>query len=209
MDDFFAFLVIAFIIYGFFSRKNKAPERRQRSAERPQAPKMTKPEAPKPVQKKKEGFFESLEKQVREAAERFEKELQGQKAQEAPKEVQRRPAAGPNRPVQRKPQSKEVYKGEGYSDYGRYPSTQGTQNTEGSAGVEGRADREGTWGSEGRGYAQEKGAAFEKTAPPAKPPLTKQEIKPILRISSSELVQAVIWAEVLKEPKSKRILRRR
>jgi len=177
--DFLTFIIIAIFIYGIFAKKNKPPQRRQRSAEDPGG-------TVAPQQKKKEGIFQNLERQMRESAEKFERELQSGEGKSIPIE-------------------------EGESAFDKYVSTQGTQGVEGVGGDEGKADEEGTWGIEGREYAKR-----QRTKAPAQQPeigagtiITTQETMPALGFSSSDLIRGVIWAEVLNEPRGRRGLSRR
>jgi len=73
---------------------------------------------------------------------------------------------------------------EGRSDYDRYVSTEGIQGTEGQ------------WGTEGREYAERKRADAVATRP-------QSGIKPVIAFSSSDIIQGVMWAEILKKPRAR------
>lgn len=222
--DFFTFIIIAVFVYNIFSKKDKRPQRSQRSAEDNQIP-------PKPVTqmqggKKKESIFENLERQIRESAESLERELQGGKA--APRKPM--PAeTSPRRKEYRTSTKTQKAKGyqetegvwgnEGRSDYDKYVSTQGTQGSEGLRGKEGirgqegMGGQEGTWGTEGSHYAsrqQRKASAIEQSEIGSGSFVPQRELATgTLGFSSSNIVQGIIWSEVLKEPRGKRGISRR
>jgi len=217
--DFFTFIVIAVFVYNLFAKKDKRPVRRQRSAEdterplQPQARTEMQPARTKQPEPTRGGFFGNLEKQIRDAAEMIEQELQGQSDQSQktshPKTYRRvtdsRSISG-NKNTKIDEQNESVWGQEGSSNYDRYVSTQGTQ------GVEGIAGQEGTWGTEGSFYAsrqnKQKTAIVQEEI--GSSPIYSEEIyEGTLAVSSSAIVQGIIWAEVLKEPKGKRGISRR
>jgi hypothetical protein len=225
--DFFTFIVIAAFIYSFFSKKDKPPQRGQRSAPdtRPQ------PRTPAP-QKKTESIFESLERQLRESAEKFEQELQGGKTvprKPAPVETYRRRKdyRSPSTARSARSQGPEGAWGqEGRSRYDQYTSTQGTQGLEGTQGREGLRGQEGiggheglrgtegTWGTEGSYYAQKEASmasSIEQSEIGSASPISSSQERRIgtLAFSPSQVVQGIIWSEILKEPRGKKAFSRR
>lgn len=210
--DFFTFIIIAVFIYNIFAKRNKPPQRRQRSAEEARLPQNQAEREPvRPERRKKESIFENLERQIRESAERLEKELQGQPQKPAPvktykKQAQSRPSTV--QPPRQEPytETEGVWGEEGRSDYDKYVSQQGT------VGVEGIGGQEGAWGAEGSEYAQRqrnKTGAIEQSEIGAGPDYGREGYAGVLGFSSAEIVQGIIWAEVLKEPKGKRMMARR
>jgi hypothetical protein len=207
--DFFTFIIIAVFLYNIFSKKDKPPQRTQRRAEIP-----SKTLTPKPSgmdrkisgqdRKRKESIFESLERQLRESAERFEQELQGGRAESqkpAKTETSQRRTIPPKTLNTQGSMDYQETEGawgdEGRSDYDEYISTQGTQGTEGVAGQEGAP------------YAL-KPKRKEHTEIGVSPIYPQTErLARNLGFSSSEIVQGIIWAEVLKEPKGRRGFSRR
>ncbi len=210
--DFFTFIIIAVFVYNIFARKDKPPQRRQRSAEEARLPQnQAEGEPVRPERRKKESIFETLERQIRESAEQLEKELQGQPQKPAPvktykKQTQSRPStAQPSRP-EAYAETEGVWGTEGRSDYDKYVSQQGT------VGVEGVRGQEGAWGAEGSEYGRrrrEKADAIEQSEIGAGPGYGQERYVGALGFSSDEIVQGIIWAEVLKAPKGKRMLARR
>lgn len=226
--DFFTFIVIAAFIYSVFSKKDKPPQRGQRGPQdtRPQ------PKTPAP-QKKRESIFESLERQLRESAEKFERELQGGKTVQhkpAPVETYRRKKEYRSPSTARSAKGSQGTEGawgqEGRSRYDQYTSTQGTQGLEGApgreglsglegiAGQEGLRGTEGTWGTEGSYYAQKEAgrtSAIEQSEiGSASPIYSSQERRTgTLAFSPSQVVQGIIWSEILKEPRGKKAFSRR
>lgn len=208
--DFFTFIIIAVFVYNIFAKKDKPPQRRPQRPGEKQIP--TQPQTTTQGRKKKESIFESLERQIRESAERLDQELQGGKT------VQKRATSTGTSPQRMKPQTSAKTKkqlgtegaggGEGYSEYGKYASTQGTQGIEGTQGQEGLYGGEGTWGNEGGYYAQKQKAGRAVSGEIGASPIYAQpdRLAGTLGFSSSEVVQGIIWAEVLKEPKGKRAL---
>jgi len=187
--DFFTFIIIAAFIYSFFAKKDKPPQRRPRSPEdQPRTP-------------LRGNIFENLERQIRESAERFDQERhagRGEKSISAPVE----PAPHP------------TFRGKTESSPGADTSDADIRKTlarQNSAGIEGAGDEEGTWGTEGREYAQrqEKAVMFEQTGIQSKPDDFQETTAGSLIFSPSEIMQGMIWAEVLKEPRGKRALSRR
>ncbi len=218
--DFFTFIIIAVFIYNIFSKKDKPPRRGQRSAEdprrTPQPDAEREREIAREVRPQRGGLFENLERQIREASEKLEKELQGERSQPqpqkpAPVKTYRRTTEQPRSKVS-PPQelsyreTEGVWGHEGRSDYDKYVSKQGTAGVEGTGGVE------GTWGTEGREYADrywEKTSEIEQSEIGAGPSYAQERYAGALGFSSSEIVQGIIWAEVLKEPKGRRAMSRR
>lgn len=206
--DFFTFVIIALFVYRLFSKKDQPPQRRPKgTVEAPPAPQMQQAQPkmeparqsqPKPA---KGGFFENLEKQIREAAEKIEQELQD-KTQEPqrPTPVKTYRRVSESRSVDTNKSAKTAY-----------------QQTEGVWGQEGRSDydqyvsEQGTWGTEGSYYAtkqKEKKSSIEKAEIGASPIYTEERYEGALALSSSAIIQGVIWAEVLKEPKGKKWISR-
>lgn len=216
--DFFTFIVIAVFIYGIFSKKDKPPQRRQSTSE-DRIPPMPMTQTPKPIMqtgKKKESIFETLERQIRESAEKLEQELQGGKtlppkpvaAEAGPRKYK------PNTPLNTsKPKSTEgTWGDEGRSDYDKYSSNQGTQGNEGLQGQEGGLGNEGAWGTEGGYYAQkqnERAGGIGHSEIGAGSGHPGQRAAVALAFSQSDVVNGIIWAEVLKEPKGRRGFSRR
>jgi hypothetical protein len=215
--DFFTFIIIAVFLYNIFSKKDKPPRRGQRSAEDPQR---TPPpgaererEIAREVRPQRGGLFENLERQIREASEKLEKELQGERSQPqkpAPVKTYRRTTEQPRSKVSppQEPSYQEtegVWGDEGRSNYDKYVSKQGTAGVEGTGGVE------GTWGTEGRDYADrwERTSEIEQSEIGVGPGYSQERYAGALGFSSSEIVQGIIWAEVLKEPKGRRAMSRR
>jgi len=212
--DFFTFIIIAVFIYNIFAKKDKPPQRRQRSPEEARLPQTEAEREPvRPERRKKESIFENLERQIRESAERLEKELQGQPQPQKPAPVKTYKRQTESRPSTVQPSRQEAYADtegvwgeEGRSDYDKYVSKQGT------VGVEGVRGQEGAWGSEGSEYArrqQERAGAIEQAEIGAGPDYGQERYAEALGFSSAEIVQGIIWAEVLKEPKGKRMMARR
>ncbi|MGI5901281.1 MAG: hypothetical protein ACOX7U_02245 [Desulfitobacteriia bacterium] len=119
--DFLTFIVIALFVYGIMSRKDKAPKRHQS----PPPGKKPRPTASVPrsrpsgqtskttPQRKKGSVFQSIDRQLREAAEKFERELQGGRpkqptARMSPKREEVPPVKSPKRKPERE-QKREVY----------------------------------------------------------------------------------------------------
>lgn len=225
--DFFSFFLIAAFIYGIFAKKDKPPQRRPGSPEDNRTPTRPQTEA----QGRKGNIFENLERQLRETAEKFEQELQGEKTVPPrpatvktlrPRQVNR-PAAGGQktrgtRGTEGYPGAEGMWGTEGRSEYDRYVSSQGSQGAEGMAGQEGTIGSEGawgtegTWGSEGQAYRNRPSqavSAIEKSAIGVSPIYAQEIGLSHLGFSPKEVVQGIIWAEVLKEPKGKRALSRR
>ena len=222
--DFFIFVVIAFFLYGLFTKKDKPPQRRQQSPSDRRTP-PTRSAQSRPA--KKETIFESLEKQIRESAEKFEQELKGD--QQRPKRV---PLDTP--PRRYKPQSpvrtSKAQRPEGtwasadQSTYGRTFNSEGMQGVEGVQGQEGLPGYEGlpgheglpgiegSFGTEGRPYSElvVERVSIQQGEIGASPIYSSEnKLAKNLGFSSSAVVQGVIWAEILKEPKGKKWFARR
>ncbi len=214
--DFFTFIIIAVFLYNIFTKKDKPPQRTQRRAEDSRIPSqpLTQTrngmdrEVSRQGRKRKESIFENLERQIRESAERFEQELQGGRAEsQKPTKAE----ASQRRTIPQKSLSTQgtmdyqetegVWGDEGRSDYDKYLSTQGTQGAEGMAGQEGAP------------YALrqiERTSAIEQSEIGASPIYSQTgSLAGTLGFSSSEVVQGIIWAEILKEPKGRRGFSRR
>lgn len=222
MGDIFTFFIIAVFIYNLFAKKDKPPQRRPGSAGERRMPPQPVTQQAKPLtstesRKKKEGIFESLERQIRESAERLEQELQGGKtvpqkpatAGSSKRIKQYRNSSG-TRTARGYQETEGVWGEEGRSDYDQYVSSQGTQGSEGTSGREGTPGREGSYGSEGIAPQKGKMSAIELAQIGGSPIYSRKEPSAgSLVFSPSEIVQGIIWAEVLKEPRGKRALSRR
>lgn len=236
--DFFTFIIIASFIYSIFAKRDKAPQRRPRGTEDNPIPPITQSPKPvttaaKPAEMQgRKNIFENLERQIRETAERFEQELQGGKTVPTPtkprtvKTVRPRPERTNEntRGAGGYQETEGSWGTEGRSDYDRYVSNQGTQGSEGAEGQEGRLGQEGTlgnegawgtegaWGAEGGYYAQRQkaaGSAIEQGAIGVNTTYEPKKRIASIGFSGSEIMQGIIWAEVLKEPRGKRGLSRR
>lgn len=85
------------------------------------------------------------------------------------------------------------------------------RSPEGTVGVEGTAGTEGTWGAEGAYYRKE---AAQKKEAVQNSQIKQEEISDVIKetaytdeefyISQNEIVQGVIWAEILGKPRSKK-----
>ncbi len=108
--DFFTFIIIAVFIYNIFAKKDKPPQRRQRSPEEARLPQTEAEREPvRPERRKKESIFENLERQIRESAERLEKELQGQPQPQKPAPVKTYKRQTESRPSTVQPSRQEAY----------------------------------------------------------------------------------------------------
>lgn len=211
--DFFTFIIIAVIIYNIFAKKNKPPQRRQPSAEEDSRPQNRTTREPARTEPKRGTVFENLERQIRESAERFEQELQGQPQRPKPAQAKTYKRQSEARPSTVQPprqgafvETEGVWGDEGRSDYDKYVSSQGT------VGVEGVKGKEGTWGVEGREYArrqQERTGALEQSEIGAGSDYGREGYGGDLNFSPTGVMQGIIWAEVLKAPKGKRMMVRR
>ncbi|HHV63912.1 MAG TPA: hypothetical protein GXX46_02365 [Peptococcaceae bacterium] len=218
--DFFTFIIIAAFIYSIFSKKDKPPQRGQRGSQGPRP--QTGTPAPR---KKRESIFESLERQLRESAEQLERELQsGRAAPPKPTTVETyrrkkeyRPSSTPR--SARSPIPEGAWGQEGRSRYDKYPSTQGTQGLEGTPGREGLGGQEGTWGTEGiwgtegAYYAQKeagRASAIEQSEIGLASPIygSQKRRTGTFVFSPSQVVQGIIWSEILKEPRAKKTFAR-
>jgi len=203
--DFFTFIVIGIFIYSFFSKKDKAPQRTRRPAENTSRQPVPQ-ESARPM-RKKEGFFESIERQIRESAESLEKELQTGRNEKAGKRTPEKipeKAKGGHAP---KP-VRESYEGiEGAW------GTEGRMGTEGRPGVEGSSDY-GKYQSKQGKVIQEKTTdnIIEQTSIERGAYVIgsrSEGLKEAVGFSSAEIVQGTIWSEILKEPRGKRPFFRR
>ena len=188
--DFFTFVIIGIIIYSFFSKKGKAPQRTGRPQE--QTSRQPEPQqASRTTGKKKEGFFESIERQIRESAEALEKELQtggsenpAKRTEKIPEKIRR--DTPPKPAVERR--SYEGVEGawgtEGRSDYSRDQSIQGKalQNKRAYNVIEQNAIVPGTHTGDDQPRSLGRAVGF----------------------SSSDIIEGMIWSEILKEPRAKR-----
>jgi hypothetical protein len=194
--DFFTFVIIGIVIYSFFSKKGKAPQRTRRPQE--QTSRQPEPQqASRTTGKKKEGFFESIERQIRESAEALEKELQTGRSENPAKRTEKIPEkirrdTPPKPAVDRR--SYEGVEGawgtEGRSDYHRSQSKQGRSVPDSTS------NKKLGWREEESAIAQD---AIEKAGA-----YQPKSLERALGFSSSEVVQGVIWAEILQEPRAKR-----
>ncbi|UWG96070.1 hypothetical protein LPY66_14280 [Dehalobacter sp. DCM] len=212
--DFITFIIIAIVVYSIFSKKDKPPQRR------PMNPLDNGPlsgstaDEPK---KKGRNIFGELERQLREAEQRFEREIRdvrkNTETTEQPKTFAYRTADKKTASAASKTLQTAAEEGdwgiEGRSDYDTYVSTQGTQGTEGVAGTEGEADAEGTWGTEGAYYAEKQAASktfVQDITAVSSVQATSSQPKPAFNLgfSSSEITRGVIWNEILSEPRARR-----
>ncbi len=193
--DFFTFIIIGVFIYSFFSKKNKAPQRSRRPAEQSSGQPQPQ-ESSRPV-RKKEGFFESIERQIKESAEALEKEMNPEKgAKTAKRTFDKVPQNAKRGSITKPALDKESYVGvegawgvEGRSNYGRYQSKQGNviKEKKEESVIEQSSIETGAYAI-GNDY---------------------QSLKKAVGFSSSEIVQGVIWAEVLKQPRGMRTYSRK
>lgn len=171
------FIIIAIIVYGIFARKDKPPQRRPGNRD------LNYPEGwPAPKQTGGKRPFSKYDKGTGGA------ETAG--------------AGGTSW-------------AEGASGWGGTVSLEGTAGTEGSSGIEGTSGSEGTPGYEGT-FGSE-GTRKIRTKGPEGPKgpeqtsgfggIAQQQATAGLIFSSSDIVQGVIWAEILRQPKGKTLFR--
>lgn len=198
--DFVTFIIIGILIYSFLGRKNKPPQRTARSAEEAKKQARPRPQQPSKPERKREGFFESLERQIRESAEELEREL---KTGGDEKTVRPTRQASRKLEPKRAPAPEAAYEGvegawgvEGRSDYGRHQSKQG------------RLKKDKTAKPEKDTGIREELSLIEQTAIQSSDKVfadsERKNLETALGFSSSEIVQGVVWAEILKEPRGRR-----
>ena len=195
--DFFTFIIIGVAIYSFFSKKNKAPQRTRRPAEQTfRQPEVQQPSRPI---RKKEGFFESIERQIRESAEALEKELDPGKGEKtaAKRTSEKIPEKARRGSIPRPALNQESYEG-----------VEGAWGTEGRSGVEGRSDYSKYQSTQGKGRQDKRAdTVIEQTSVESGAYAIGTEsegLQKAVGFSSSEIVQGVIWAEILKQPRGMR-----
>lgn len=216
--DFFTFIIIGIIIYSIFSKKDKPPKRYER---RPERERPIRPQTLESQGDRQRNIFKRLDRQLKESAEEFEKELRRGRLEtrgmrENKTVLHREAGQQPKKSILGDVQgTKDAWGDEGRSDYGKYVSPEGTAGTEGTTGMEGTVGtegspgQEGTWGTEGIDYATKETA--EKTAIELSEIgkravyLPKEKMEGVSGFSSKEIVQGVIWSEILKEPKGRKL----
>ena len=212
--DFFTFIIIGIVIYSFFSKKDKPPQRARRPAD--QTPTQSAPQEPTRPVKKKEGFFESLERQIRESAEAFEKELEtGRKTKQPGKTTEpvvRTKERTMERTMDRSRRSapKTVLEQESYGVEGAW-GVEGRAGLEGRPGVEGHSDYSKYQSKQGK-VLQADRSVIEKTSIEAGTQAIGSRtdgLQKAVGFNSSAIVQGIIWSEILKEPRGKRPFNRR
>lgn len=179
-------------------RKDKPPQRTVRPAEEAKKQARTRPQQASKPERKREGFFESLERQIRESAEALERELKAgrdEKAESAPGQVGRKPEP------KKAPAPQAAYEGvegawgtEGRSDYGRHQSKQGKIIKDDAV------EREKVSAIREASFIEQAAIQSKKVLEDSRP----KNLETALGFSSSEIVQGVVWAEILQEPRGRR-----
>ena len=216
--DFFTFIIIGVIVYSLFSKKDKAPQRTRR----PVDPTSTQPlpqERPRP-EKKREGFFESLERQIRESAEAMERELETGRSEREPRKTTEKPVErSMEATIERTMEKPKRH----IPKRDSYETMEGAWGVEGRSGSEGRAGDEGRAGVEGRSdysrYQSTQGKVLKATGSVIEQTSVETGAQAIgtrrgglekaVGFSSTAIVQGVIWSEILKEPRGRRPFDRR
>jgi hypothetical protein len=174
--SFFTFMIVAFFIYGIFARKNQPPVRRPRDAE-DQLPR----QAPAAAPRRPAG----PSRQVRPTRGNVLTNLERQLREAA------KPAAFPA--------------DQDRNDSGEPVPAAPTSPMAGYVQTEGVGDAEGTWGTEGREYAPRPDnlSVIEQSGIGVKDYAQGQGAGSLV-FASSDIVQGIIWAEVLRTPRGKR-----
>ncbi|NLL51182.1 MAG: hypothetical protein GX248_00560 [Peptococcaceae bacterium] len=194
MGDIFTFIVIGIIVYSLFSRKDRPPRRSSQPPRRSSQP-------PRPSPVRTENYQQSVEK-----TNRPPKINTPETKKQDYRRVERQslePAAGLDWPLYWESE-------EGYSDYGKYPSSEGTQGVEGTKSLEGSAGDEGFAGDEGSaGYQTKLKQAEQALIKEDQAPSDQPKLEPVLSFSAHDVVRGVIWAEILKRPGERGVLSRK
>lgn len=203
--DFFTFIIIGVVIYSFFSKKGNAPQRRRPGGQTPprqapdQAPRQAEPQQSSRPTNKKEGFFERVERQMREAAEAMEKELETGRSGKTTKTTKTPPGNIPDK-SRRVPSHKPALEPQAY------------EGVEGAWGHEGRSDYHRSQSKQGNVIQHGPKSVIEQTSVETGAYAIgsqDESLQKAVGFSSSEIVQGVIWAEILKQPRGMRPYSRR